>query len=647
MLRKIRPLAGILVAVLGVALLAACQSPKPSPTPIPVTLTPRQVTVVPTLPPLPAISSGANDTNTAGRSTLRVISALKTPLNVYLEGGLVASNLDFGVPTASVSVAAGQYTLRVFPVGSGLAGGGATALSTQPLTLADGQSVVIVLAGTADKPTLTPLLINGALLNAGQVRLAFAHFLPDSTNGVVTVNGDAHVLTTLAVAGQLDEIAPQSAALKTLTFAQGATTLVAKPVTLSERQSYLALLLDAKTVVLIGDATRSESQLRVAQVSANLGKVDVLLDDQVVATALDFGMSSDFQHVLSRTYTLNVFTAGADRKAKETKPLYSASIQLTPDQVSDIFLLGTRDKMQHAQLDEDLSPTNANFGRIMFVNAFPGSSALQVLERGDVLSNITPIDYALRSTAIVIPAGPTSFTFQSNAQGKPKAEEIKTPFSIDEGVAYVYVVTGTASSVPPVLLHTTVGVAPVDAPTPTPTGSPDGSQLQVRFINAMVDNLAVDLNLNDKALFSGVKQGTSTAPTPLSPQTASLTLRDPASAASLATDSLLQSTASGSVTLIAVGTARSARILQIVDTLPADPSNAVLRVIKGSPNTPSLRVDAPIVPATASSVSSIESGHASTSRPCGCPAPNCRTSPIFGRITAAFRRARDVYAARS
>lgn len=582
MLRKLMRLSSVLIAA---GVLAACQAPRPTATPVSTkTATPRPPTLTPrpTLPPAPDTSS----VDPSARASIRLLNAMASPLDVYLEGGLIGSNLGFGLPTNAITVPAGQYQLRVFPVGSAL--GSSNPLLTQALTLSADQSTVIVLTGTPTKPAINLFNNDTRQVPAGQVRLTLAHLLPGT--GAIKVSGDTQTLATLGGFDQSADAPTVTLNTTTLKFESDTKTLLTQPVAFGERQSYLVFLIgtpDAPKAVIIGEQTRRETQVRAVNASAKLGAVDITLADKMLANGLDFGKGGTWQHLGAGTYDLKVYKAGAATESKDAKPLYSTQLELAPDAATDLILLGTPDALQHRLVTEDLSPTETDYARMIVVNSIPDANMLQSIRSGLVMDGFSTVHYGESSPPVSMAAGLAEMAFRSDDLGTPRVVENKTPLALKPGTAYVYIVTGTARDTDPVLLSTDVGIVSAAAATATLTNMP---LLQVRMINAMAEDVSLDVALNGKPLFSAVRQGKGTHLITLPPQSATLKLT--LSGGSTALNEVpMNAITNQQLTLVAVGTSKSARLLQIIEDVQPTTSGSVVRVIHAAPNAPRIRVE--------------------------------------------------------
>ncbi len=615
-----RPIS-LTAALLLVFLVAACQQ-TPRPTPIPASAVPTVVraTAIPTALPQPVV----DNSDSLGHSSLRVLNTLHTPFDVYLDGALIGSELGFGAPTGSVGYASKAYTLRVATYGADIRS--ATPLVSQKINLDLGVSLIAVIYGKPDKPSVAVLAIDTSTLAAKKVRVAVADFLPNTDSVDVTI--DAKPAVTLNRVGTLSDTVVLPFATKTIGFVQGSTTVATYPAAFKDRQSYLLLLIDKDNVITIGEPTPSESRLRAVAAIPELGAIDIFLNDQPLAQNLAYGKAGDWQRVPTRTSTISVVKAGGER----AKPLFTISIDLVADGVTDLFVMGTAQALQINPIDEDLSPTAPNAGRLMVVNAAPGVDGLRTIDRGVALTGLDSIDYGHSSAAVSVGAQPLTLAFQVLEEATPRAIELKPAFEIKAGTAYIYVVTGSTSDKPAVILTSDVGVS--TEPTPTPTGGP---VLQVRLVNALSGDTNISLSLDGTPLITGIGPGTGSAYMPLPVAVGKLTLIDATSAGTLLSTDLTPVT-DGRLTIFAIGSAKSVQLIQLLDTLAPDPATAIIRVIHAASNTGTVRVDLPSL--TPSSVS-VDQPTATPNHPVAPPELVSQLS--FGQVSAWRTLPPDLY----
>jgi hypothetical protein len=610
---------GVLIGLTASTIvLAACQpAPHPTLTPQIITATARPATVTPAPTALPLHIPISLDT--PGRAAIRVVNALSSatgdtqavPLDVYLDGSPVVIRLAPDLPSTALGFQAGHFQLRVFTSDN------RSLKLSQALDLIASQSVVVVLTGSLDKITTTVLINNTDSIAAGQIRLSVAHFLANSpvSVSVAGINGQSTALTTINTPATIATAPLQLLTVQAVKFEQSGhdpqTVSIGTPV---ERQAYLLIWLPSGAIAAIHDDTPRTAQVRVIDANPLLSAIDLRLSspgssglNPPAKNTLKFGESRPWQAVPTGHYVIGLFDLGA---AADARPRFSFETDLLADTTQDLILFGTADKPQLSTVSEDLSPLTAdtaNKARLTIVNAAPGTRGLFARLSGSVVSGLPPAEYGQPSGPLLLQSGTLSLAFQSqgDTSGTPQAVELKAPFDALPNTAYLYVVTGTESTVPAALFMTTLPAATSSsAPTATVTGT---IGLRVRLINALGDGTALDLTLNDKPLFQSVATGSGTTYQSYVAQSSTWVIHAAGQTATLASVDLAP-ISGGSITLLAVGSGASARLEQSVDILPAGASaaSALFDVIHAAASVTAIRVDRPFLLPTALPLPTIE-----------------------------------------
>ncbi|MHB8624899.1 MAG: DUF4397 domain-containing protein [Aggregatilineales bacterium] len=622
-----------LIALISVVGLAGCQSrPAPTHTPMAYTATspPVSATSVPTT--LPAILPVGLDT--PHRAAFRLVNGLdQSPIDIYLERTRIGAALAYGRSTPLTAFAPGSYTLHVFHAGD--APIDTNAKLSQSITLPDGLSGLIVFSGTSDKPTATLLANDLSPIPAGKIRLSVAAF-GNAAAFPITAYADQQQIATLNTPGTLAKSVLQPATLQAVTFDPQGGGSINSPGGFSERLAYLVVLLPSADVaahgkvIVVGDDSERIAQVRIINASLDLAAANVQLGDQIVATALGTGKATGWQAIpAGSNYSLSVsglvavptltatarptvratrsgadVTAAAQPTTAPNTPntpaaasRLSVAIDLPPDARLDVIVYGPAAALQIQSLTEDFSPIESGQARLEVFNAAPGTNGILPFTEGSQLSGFSGADYGQSSGPGLVSAQPLALQFRTtNAAGTVQAVEFKPPFTYKAGTAYLYVVTGSPTKTPPIILDTPITVNPPAVPGATTT--PNG-RLQFRLLNAMSDGTGVSVALNGQMIFDNIPAGQATAYQSIGSQFATWTLTDAGPAHTPLAKTDFTQIGHGTVTLLALGTAHAARFYQSIDTIPAGVTDALLDVIHAAPNALLLRIEAQSVFATA------------------------------------------------
>jgi uncharacterized protein YraI len=113
---------------------------------------------------------GTTSTLAQGTGLIRFVHAIPgaSGVDIYTDGQLAASDVEFGKSTPYIGVAGGNHTVKVTPTGA------ANALWQQTITMADGSAATLV-AASASKPSFLVFPDDLSPLEAGKARFTAIH----------------------------------------------------------------------------------------------------------------------------------------------------------------------------------------------------------------------------------------------------------------------------------------------------------------------------------------------------------------------------------------------------------------------------------------------------------------------------------------
>lgn len=599
-----------MILLIGLCIVvAACQPPPtPTSTPLPTSSPAPTATLGPT-PTQPKLTSEQQqvDPNTLG--TARFVMAVPDlSVDIYLESNLLFGGFTYSRITNPVRLAPDSYLLRVMPVGKPPSS--KDALLEQSLIVNTGESTINILTGSATKLISIPLLEDLTPLSGSQTRLSINYASLDNVPTNVLIDNQPvgkfqSNIQTIPV--QLLNPGPHS-----LKFAQGDKTLLEQSILLLERQSYTFMLLGASSknpqLVSVFSPPRREAQLRVLHVSPKVGPIDVYLGKTKLANNLAYRQHGDWQKIAPfENATIRVLKAGAK---PDDAPLFSVPLTLKADQMADLAIFDktsmskdtdgrqVQSIIQQADLfTETLSPTTATQARLSILNLAFGSGQIQALIDNQNVDTLPPLNYATISASISI-AKATQFQLAFDAldsqQKSLKRIEFSGPLNLTAGSSYLYVVVGNRNSnVPALLLSTAVGVGPAATPTPIPLNQ----LVAMRVIDTLPDVDALDVTIDDKPIFTGLKFGQITTAQQVYYSAREIKVIRSISNQTLVTSQLPDKLA-GPVTIVATGTAQNPQVIISFDKFEVSSLSAVLRVIAAAPKAASVSLEVvPFVPA--------------------------------------------------
>lgn len=460
--------------------LAACTAaPAVSPTPDPTT-TPLPPTETPPLRPSPTPAPTATPVGEAGVRFVHAVPGMET-ITVYAGDTALAANLRPGQATERTILPAGTYTLRVVPAGSR-----ASAVPSLEQTVVFERDAALLLV-LADTGSLSFITFPDAVppLNAGEIGLTLINLLSDVPEVTLSQQG-----VTLAAAPPVSlstavHLPADSAGLE---LRGGGETLLPLddvwPAGI-HRTLILAGSRTHPTAVAVDSRAPGRTSLRVVNANANLPTVDFYLDDQPLATNIEYIRPANRIEAVTGTYTARVFTAGANPASDQ--PLISQTVSLPAASHTLLLLLQSGDNSIVAVYPEDLSPTPPREARITFVNTLERFSTIQLqMGSGTVLTT----RYGDIPPAATFSDGSFSFYWVGvERNGQEDTAEIAENVQLQAGYAYLYFITGRVDN-NPVIFSDQVGAASESPLSEGNTISNEAAQL--RLINALEDETPIE-----------------------------------------------------------------------------------------------------------------------------------------------------------
>jgi|GEM_PF-1000653 len=545
-------------------------------------------------PTTTAISNAANAPTpqpttdpTAKPGRVRLIHAAGDTgvINVYAGFLTVATNLDFTQATEPTPLAAGEYSIKITQSGS--QPNDLPLFETQ-YALKSGASDILVVAKNDGQFQLLTFPETVVPLNAGESVITFVQAIAGPN--AVTVRQDEASITDSAVPfGQSYTTRVLPSGATTLHIDTGSGTATTYPIDLQEQQQYTLVLsggADALAVAQYATAAPGRTRVRAINASEPIGAVDVYLDEMPLADGIAFGRPTDWQDLISGDYTVSVYTADADRATSE--PLTSQLLALEAGQNIALLVLGSSNRLLIVPFNEDLSATPLGKARITFLNTLESVATLRVETSGGPLSDVQDTGFGQTPGQTLLDA--SSYNFYLTRAGATEANqtvETVQNVQLEQGTYYLYLVTGRQDN-QPVILSYDVGfdesltnVSPEDV---VEAGAEN--MIQLRFINAIVDQTPVDFQVNSQTITSGIRYGQGSELMPTEQRTATIGAVVAGSGDFLqSSDNILESGSRYSI--IAYGPDRANVRLMVVpdDELIFDGQSPHLRLINLSVNT--------------------------------------------------------------
>ncbi len=481
------------LALLLVLVLAACSAP-----PVP-TATPAPTATATLLPAATATAAVVPQTvsEPSEGAQVRIVQAASQSgaVDIYLGQALIAAQLGLGAYTNPITIAAGDYPLRVVPAGSPPE---AQALAHTSITLESGHPLLVLVTGTADALTIATYREDLSPMPAGQARLSFIHAVPRGPAAIPHV--DESLLSNPLDFGQNSPGQPVEAGTHTLAFWSGDTLLADLQVSLAARQTYTAVLVGqvgggGERILLFSTPVQMPGLLRFIHAAPDLPAVDVFLDDQPAASALDYRQASDWLSMPARSYRLRVVASGTS--PQEEAPLAQVGVSLMPDQGMQAILLQTFGVPALRIFAVPLAPTPPTSARLIVFNAALDSPLVYAINNAERLTAIPPVAFGMATNPLDLPTGTLNLAWQDSDGAEARLVETMEEYTFTAGRVYTYVVTGTDDN--PLLLADAVGTSEA-AMTQVET-------IRVRVVNALAQPFDVHVTLGNVVLTEHLARG--------------------------------------------------------------------------------------------------------------------------------------------
>jgi hypothetical protein len=311
-------------------------------------------------------------------------------VDIFTDGQLTISNLDFGEASNYVKVPAQAHTVAVTQAGA------TTPLWEQEITPGAGSALTLVAAST-EPLTFTVYEDNLDPLRLGQARLTAIHAVDGGPTLDLALTDGQPALPGLEynqAAGTLDvpALLYEFVAVPSGESVDNAVTEVI-PAALNSGTSY--------TLLIYGSANAPETLWLSAPVSAEPDSgfvrlahgviegpaADVYLNDTLVAPSLEFGgNATEYIALPTGEYSLSFAVAGSEES------LGGAEVSVDSGGYVTAVALGSPDTVSISLFDDDVTAINENESVFRLINAISGDAevSLQLGDGTTLVENIAP-----------------------------------------------------------------------------------------------------------------------------------------------------------------------------------------------------------------------------------------------------------------
>lgn len=353
----------------------------------------------------------------AGTANIRVahFSADAPAVDVYIDGELVISELDFPEVSEWTGVEPGTYTIAVTPAGANDA-----VIGPAEFTFAEGEFVTIAAIGLVGNNTLTAqaLVEDYSPTNDGETRISVFHAIQDAGPVDVSANGNTLVRllaypNTIVAEGDgfdtvdvlaaeydisvaLNETGDEIFSIEDITMGQNRNYFIAAVGTAANPQ-FVLVTTDMATLMAPADMGGDDmgsidvgegiANLRVAHFSPGAPPVDIYLNGTLVVRDLAFPSVTDYLDVNADVYEVLVVEAGA----VPTEGILDVEVPIAADSVNLVAAVGILEQGTFSLqlVNENPDPINVAEARVSVFNAVPSDEGITLTANDtDLVANL-------------------------------------------------------------------------------------------------------------------------------------------------------------------------------------------------------------------------------------------------------------------
>ncbi|MBE2271612.1 MAG: DUF4397 domain-containing protein [Anaerolinea sp.] len=287
-------------------------------------------------------------------------------IDIYIDGQLAVSSLEFGSATDYIALSAGEHALTVTTMGE------STALWEQPLTLANESAVTLVAS------SISPLQFNEFVddlnpLPLGKFRFTAVHAVADAPAVDVILEDGRPVVPGLQYNEAFGTFDLTSANFRLAVVPEGAALADALiPVAdypLASSTSYMALVYGTAAdpqIMLLSAPVQAEivgGSGRFIHAVPDAPAVDIYLNETLIAPALAFGNITEYMALPSGDYSVAVRLPG------ETSDLATGTLSVTNGSYVTAAILGSTEAPLLETAIDPVSASNPAQAVVEVINA--------------------------------------------------------------------------------------------------------------------------------------------------------------------------------------------------------------------------------------------------------------------------------------
>lgn len=368
-------------------------------------------------------------------------------VDIYTDGQLTVSNLEFGEASGYINVAAGAHEITVRSPGV------ATVLWQQEVTA--GASPLTLVASSTQTLTFNAYEDSFSSAGVGTSRFSVIHAIEGAPGVTITANGETGPSLEY---GQFAGTFDVPAGIYTIGVNAGDSALIDEtPIGFVSNTTHM--------LVVYGTADNPELMelsapiagagdsglVRITHTVAGAPDVDVYADGTLIVPALSFGDSTVHLALPAATYSAELRVSGTDNVLLTTDLTVETGVAVT------VAAVGTPDDVAVSVFSDDISGVSADTATLSVINTIPGDSEVSVtLDSGETIAE--GLAFGESSDAIAIEPSTQSVSATFMIDGQSATLELD-PQTFYGGVYYDVIAVSASMFTPPTLLFEPTGIA--------------------------------------------------------------------------------------------------------------------------------------------------------------------------------------------
>lgn len=367
-------------------------------------------------------------------------------IDIYTDGQLTITGLDYGEASGYVQVAAGAHTVEVTEAGSD------TSIWEQEINSASDVALTLV-AASLDPAEFHVYQDDLSPLALGSARLTAIHAIADMPALDVLLTDGRAVMPGLQFNQPYGTLDVPAATYEVAVVAEGEgvedAVLPTETLALNSGASYMAIIYGAEgepALLLLSTSTRSSDEsgsIRFQSASVNTS-VDISIDDVIVVPALSQNdPATDYITLLPGSYEV-VVNADGDILVTET-------IEVEADQHVTLVVLSTENGAELLSFPDPVDTITASAGAVSVINTLPDDGSVSVaVGETEVLSDVV----AGESDSVLLEPSENPLTATITVNGETRSFELAP--QVYGGVYYSILAVSGENGVLPVVSRVSI-----------------------------------------------------------------------------------------------------------------------------------------------------------------------------------------------